>query len=513
MSKLKAIKTHLPCPCGASSDAYSINADGSGKCYSGGCNKFFPAKAERSYMADDKLTYEYYSHRGISRRTFEFYDVKTSFSNGAPNEIGFKYPKGAVKIRNMNVKDFYSKGAMSEESLFGMDRFDPGSKDSITITEGEYDALAVFEMLGGKTAAVSVRSSGAARSNLEAAREYVNSFKKIYICFDNDEAGQKAARECSTMFDFNKVYHIKLSKHKDANEYLEKQDVDAFIKTWQNARRYSPNSIISTFSDILEALNTKQAEQLAMYPFPDLQENLKGMHRGEFIILKGKQGIGKTEICRAIVHANLKSNATRMATIFLEEDQKTTIRGVATYETLQPVSLDDSGFTNDDVLKAYRAAVGDDDTRLYIHTHFSSDDEGEIIDNIRFLVTVAGVSVVFLDNLTMLNTGREGEDERLRIDRITRMLRNLVNELGFCLVLIAHTNDDGTTRGSRLPDIVANTVVSMKRDIPDNKLWFDVEKARLQGSQAGPSGFGLYDRKTYVLRAPTEQEKVAALNQ
>lgn len=458
-------------------------------------------------MTDDKLTYDYYSHRGISRRTFEFYDAKTSFAGGNPNEIGFKYPLGAVKIRNMNVKDFYSKGAMADESLFGMDKFDAGSKDSITITEGEYDALAVYEMMGGKTAAVSVRSSGAARGNLEQAREYVNSFKKIYICFDNDAAGNKAARECSTMFDFNKVYHVKLTKHKDANEYLEKQDVDGFIKTWQNARRYSPNSIISSFSDIKAALATKQAEMLAMYPFPELQDNLKGCHRGEFIIIKGKQGIGKTEICRAIVHANLKSNATRMATIFLEEDQKTTIRGVATYETKQPVALDDSGFSDDDVLRAYEEAVGGDDSRLYIHTHFSSDDEGEIIDNIRFLVSVAGVSVVLLDNLTMLNTGREGEDERLRIDRITRMLRNLVNELGFCLILIAHTNDDGTTRGSRLPDIVANTVISMSREIPDNKLWLNVDKARMQGSVAGPAGFALYDRKTWTLRSPLESEK------
>ena len=36
--------THLPCPCGQSSDAYAVNGDGWGTCFS--CSKRFPPEGE-----------------------------------------------------------------------------------------------------------------------------------------------------------------------------------------------------------------------------------------------------------------------------------------------------------------------------------------------------------------------------------------------------------------------------------------------------------------------------------
>ena len=48
-NKLKFIKYHLPCPSCKSSDALSLNEDGSAKCFS--CDKFFP-----KYNANETYT-------------------------------------------------------------------------------------------------------------------------------------------------------------------------------------------------------------------------------------------------------------------------------------------------------------------------------------------------------------------------------------------------------------------------------------------------------------------------
>lgn len=479
-------------------------------------NGFFPNKENVMPSSpleerEEEGKFAYLGHRGISSKTFEFYKVQTKVLNDIPQSVGFVFANGAVQVRSLlypksDKRHFLTKGPMATAGLFGIDRFDRGSRDAILITEGMYDALAAHEMLRNKFACVATKSVSSCITEIEQSYEEVNSFKKIYICLDNDEIGQSKVAQIAAMFDFNKVYHVKLTKHKDANDYLLNGDAMDFIATVDNARRFSPNSIISSFQEIRNALKLKQAEAVAEYPFNQLQESLKGLHKGEFIVIKGKQGIGKTEICRAIADCTLRNRETKIATVFLEESQDTTVKGFATYQLKQPAMDEESGLSDDDIMDAYMAAVKGDDSKLYIHTHFSGDSETEIVDNLRFLVSVAGVNLIFLDNLTMLVTGREGEDERLRIDRIIRRLRNLVNELKFCLVLIAHTNDDGTTRGSRLPDIVANTVVSMTRDIPDTTLNFKVEKVRTQGGKAGPAGFGVYDTNEYVLKDPNASQ-------
>jgi tRNA(Ser,Leu) C12 N-acetylase TAN1 len=99
----------------------------------------------------------------------------------------------------------------------------------------------------------------------------------------------------------------------------------------------------------------------------------------------------------------------------------------------------------------------------------------------------------------------EGEDERRKLDRITQTLKLLAKELGFCLIMISHTNDDGKTRGSRNITKVANTVIHLERDKTTpietlrTQIKFIIEKARLPGSTEGPAGFGQYNTETLVL--------------
>lgn len=455
----------------------------------------------------ENTTYSILGHRGISSKTFAFYGVKTQVVDDIPSCIGFKYPNGAVQKKSLITPKgerghWKTEGDYSNATLFGKDKFEKGSREYIIITEGALDAMSAHEMLLHQYASVSVRSSSTAFSDLSKEYEYVNSFNNIVICLDGDEAGKKATQQISSLFDFNKTYFVELTKYKDANEYLANKDVFDFRKAVDGAKRYSPNNIISTFDQIRNALMARPAKSLCPYPFDDLQSSLRGLHRGEFIVMKGKQGIGKTELCRAIIDKALKETEVKIATVFLEEGQDVTIKGIATYELKMPAMSDDSGLSDEQILEAYQKAVKNDDSRLFIHTHISGDDENELSNSLRFLVKAAGVDIVFVDNLTMLNTGREGEDERLRIDRTIRRLRNLVNELEFCLVLIAHTNDDGTTRGSRLPDILANTVILLEREKPEVTLHFKVDKARTQGSKEGAAGFAIYDTTEYVLKNP-----------
>src|SRR5437879_4077699 len=93
-------------------------------------------------------TYEYLPWRNVTKETMAFYDVKTKIDEeGKPISVGFQYPNGNFKIRNLDSKDFYTVKDKAPEGLFGRDKFSAGQSRYVTITEGELDALSLSQAL------------------------------------------------------------------------------------------------------------------------------------------------------------------------------------------------------------------------------------------------------------------------------------------------------------------------------------------------------------------------------
>src|ERR1041385_986931 len=134
MGTSKVTQGRLPCPNCPSSDAYHEYDDGHGYCYS--CNFFKPAKGDGL----EEYTYEYLPWRGLTKRTMEFYDIKTKInSEGRPVSVGFKYPDGRYKVRLLDRKEFYWEpaGDLSKQEVFGRDKFNTGGHAYVILTEGE----------------------------------------------------------------------------------------------------------------------------------------------------------------------------------------------------------------------------------------------------------------------------------------------------------------------------------------------------------------------------------------
>ena len=509
------VKTAQACPCGNSSDAYALDSNGNGFCFSGGCKKpfFRNNSAEAEELDNEKRVDETFPHRGLTARTLETYGTKTKMYEGTPLETAFFYPNGSIKARSLAEKKFRTIGDMKNATLFGRNIFDKGSKRVITITEGEYDAMSVFQMLGQESAAVSVRSSSSARVDCKNEYDYINSFEKIVINFDSDEAGQEAAKKVASLFDFKKVFNLSLEKGKDANSYVEKDLVEEYCKAWRGVKRYTPDNILSTMSEFRAALKDKREEKLADYPFEQLQSMLYGLHRSEVVVIKAPEGVGKTEVFRAIENHVLKTTNRPIGLIHLEEDNGTSLRAMAGYFAEERVLDPEAPMDDEEVLKILEGILGENQNRFVMHSSFDVEDEDAFVDNMRFMVAACGAEIVFFDHISWLATGSadKGDDERKRLDRISQRLKLLAKELGFCLVMISHVNDDGLTRGSRNISKVANTVISLMRDktstdaIERLKTYIMVEKARLIGSKEGPAGYAIYDEEKLMLTDPMKQ--------
>lgn len=489
----KVIEGRLPCPECPSSDAFHRYDDGHGYCYS--C-QYYQHPLSREFE-DTVHTFEYIPHRGLTRKTLEFYDIKTKVDlEGKPISVGFKHPNGSYLVRSLETKDFRWEGT-SEPGLFGRDKFSAGSHSYVGITEGAYDAASLYQTVGCPM--VSVRSASSAVVDVSHDRSWLNSFERIYLAFDADAAGREATRNVARMFDYNKILVVDFDRLKDANAYLQKDEASELLNIWKNAKKYLPETIVSSFDEFRKILSETPKQGL-LYPLPTLNQLTYGMRRGESVLLTAQEGVGKSELMHTFLHNTLQETDDAVGAIFLEEPKGHLLRSLAGIEIRKPTHLPECGVSEDEVFRAIKNLCKVDD-RLHVYSHFGSDDPDVLLDTIRFLVTARNVAYIFLDHITMVVSGLAGEDERRALDYLSSRLEMMVKELNFALIVVSHVNDYGQTRGSRYIGKIADIRIDATRDLlatderTRNTTTLTVPKNRFCG-KTGYAGSYIFDPYT-----------------
>jgi twinkle protein len=498
----KWVERHIPCPCGESTDAYSIDKDGDGFCFS--CNKPFNNSDVRGDVIDiGTYTYEYLPRGKISQATHQFFQVKTKVNaEGKPVAVEYPYSNGAIQIRTLEKKDFYFKGEYPKGG-WGADKFTPGSARAVTITEGVDDAMAVYEMMG-KYPVYAVKSAQTAGKDVKEDYDYLNSFEKIYLALDNDEHGQKATAVIAGIFGHGKVYHVKLNPLKDARDFLDGGRVQEFKSAWFNAGKFLPEGIVSSFSDFDEIIDTGAQEPGHAFPFQTLTSMTGGMKRGRSYLFTGLEGIGKTELFHATIADLCETDPdANIGVLLFEEPPTDTLAKQAGYYLGRDCHTENSTVTRQEVKEAYRQAFKRPD-RIHIVKHYGSEDHDVLLSKIRFLVAASGCKYVFFDNITLMGAGR-GSNKVDDLDHLsTRLCTGMVKELNFVLVFISHENENEKTKDCHNISKVADVWVNMKRDLKSaddftrKTIFLNVFKNR-QNWKTGPAGRLVYDPDTATL--------------
>ena len=105
---------------------------------------------------------------------------------------------------------------------------------------------------------------------------------------DNDEAGQKAAKDAAGVLPPGKVFIGFLDDYKDASEALQAGDSEAIraVCNYEHVQ-YKPDGIVDAKS-LLDVITTPSPPSDHDYPFQGLQSKLHGIRYGELVtILQG----------------------------------------------------------------------------------------------------------------------------------------------------------------------------------------------------------------------------------
>ena len=534
------VKYHQPCYLCDSSDAVSVNDDGSAYCFS--CDKRIP-DYEVKKGADKNIVQEIKVHRtnsvneiegeflalndrGISLATAKKYNVKsTTNQNGDVVQHFYPYciasEVTSYKVRGEG-KHFTWRGSSQGTGLFGESAFKDSGK-FITLVEGECDAMAAYELLGSKWPVVSVKSgaAGAAR-DVKNSLEFLEKFDCVVINFDNDKAGREGAKAVARLLTPSKAKILTMpDDFKDANEMLRAKRAQAYVDAWWGAKLYTPSGVLNISEQKLDFNNREQRESIP-YPWAGLNKKLYGMRRGELVTLTGGTGLGKSSITRELEHWLITHTKDNVGIIALEEDWRRTVDGILSIEANARLYIDQEReqFSEDDLNKYFDNIYGGENKdRVWIHSHFGITNIDEIFSKLRFLIVGCGCKWVFVDHLHMLVSSMSEGDERRAIDNIMTRLRSIVEETGVGLVLVSHLrrvdgnrgHENGISvslshlRGSQSIAQLSDCVIALERDQQSD----DPEEANtthmrvLKSRYTGDVGMGthlLYDRETGRLR-------------
>jgi len=447
--------THQPCPKCDSSDAYSVSRNEAGelwgKCFS--CDANVPVEThsltgsdmqhnrvvsikQRSsdtgqYSASEGLSYREMPKRKLNITTLEKYGV--GFRG---RDIVFPYGNDtAAKVRINGEKQFKTEGEWNDTPfLFGQERFNAGGK-RILVVEGEFDALAAYQMLGNKYPVVSVRNgASSALKDCKNNYEWLDSFESIIFNFDNDDAGQEAQAKCAELFAHKSKVMTPINGLKDACDYLHGRTKE-YNDTYWDSQKWTPQGIVAG-SSMYDAVMKPLEKADCMYPYEGLNKMTYGLRKGEMVTVTAGSGLGKSQFLREIVWHLLNNTESNIGLMFLEESVRKTGLSLMSLAANKPLHLPDCNATQQEKDDAFTQTLGTD--RLYLFDHFGSSDVDNIVNRVRYLSKAVGCDYIFVDHISIIVSAQSNGDERKAIDEIMTKLRMLVQETGIALIVVSH---------------------------------------------------------------------------
>ena len=479
--------------------------------------------------------YEAIPTRGIEEKTCRKFGYTIKRRNNEPFHIASVYKNRELigqHIRQENPKDFRWIGTPRSAELYGQHLWEKGGK-RIVITEGELDALTVYQVNNGWPVVSLPNGVQSAERAIKDNLEFLSSYKEIIIMFDMDEAGQAAAKEVAALLPPGKAKIASLPL-KDANACLLDGQSKLVVNAIWQASPYSPDEIMHVST--IERTEIDM-DSVIPYPWESLNKFLVGNGASDLTLWASGTGSGKSTILRELAAFHLEADRT-VGMVMLEEGPAETLddlislkinspvrivrateimNHVRAKEGKEPLGLSHAGYEQADYDAAREELNG---KQLYMYSHMGHKASDNILGRIEYMAVSLGCDVIILDHVTALANSMltdDNQNERILIDNVMSNLESLAERTGVRIHIVSQLkkSDKAHEEGSRgtIQDLkgagslasVPDTVIMLERNRQDpdevkaNTTTVRVLKNRMTG-RVGPASAFYYDSKIGRLR-------------
>lgn len=427
-------------------------------------------KKSTENLRNDPEAWKYATEtRGFTPETIDAWHIGLSTKGPVPR-LTIPYMEGDVAVNvkmrvippaESKMKYLRIKGGKSV--LFGSHLLIKHANDDrrpIYLTEGELDAISLWQQGFSPVVSTSVGANGSWKPEWnDAVFKYDPT--DVYICYDNDVAGQQAAQRMMTKFADRKVVNIVLPDGvKDFNEYFlanTREDFDALIRSAEESDE--PDNCVS-FNTMLNKL----AEQIftandsfsgVKSQFDDINNLIGGGYwNGQMILLTGSSGTGKTSLVLQEQYWMAKCGIPTYL-ICLEMPSEMMARKIIQHQYGVPVK---------DVKIEHVEKITKELGKIPFRYGYHSDNIEDVINGIKHAVRRYDTKLVAFDNINYFV--RNSRDINAELAIVSKRLKETAVELNIPIILIAQPRKfDDHDRVIRLNDIKDTVAIVQDSDV------------------------------------------------
>ena len=387
--------------------------------------------------------------RKLKKEYLEYFGTTVGVSQvdgESPETVYFPYANRegeliGYKVRLLQPKRMWAIGTTRDSAPFGWHQALRADGPKLFITEGEFDCIALFQLLKEKnkntqyadrnipviSLSMGVSSVGKCLGKYQA--EINKHWKQIVLVFDNDEPGQKAVQEALKLFPDAQTVTL---PEKDLNDCIikgrSKQAHDALV-----FKAVAPkNTRIINGKSLHEKAKTPPQWGLP-WPFSGINDATRGITTGKTIYLGAGAKMGKSEMVDQLAKHFVTDFGWKCFLIKPEQSNEETYKRIlgksAGKNFVDPkVEFD---------LEAFDRAgeeIGDRLEILDVYQHIA----WETLEKDIRAAAVAGCKAVFIDPITNLTNGMDSATANTKLQEIAQKLSALALDLDILILIFCH---------------------------------------------------------------------------
>lgn len=436
--------------------------------------------AEKETVAEvNKLPFADYPERGIRKETYEKFGVRMALSttDRSVEAIYFPYYNQDGKLtgykkRNLTL-DKYDEGHFTvvgkvgiQNKLFGQQVAEAikRPKKKLFQVEGEWDVLSSYQACVDTLAGTKYEGmepfvvglscgTGNAKAAVSVNLEFCESFEVNVLGFDADEAtaeeatkkikkGKEATEDVGLLITKSQVMVAEYKDFHDPNDYVKAGKFKELANALSFAtKKFTADKVVTAESISFEELIKPRIPGVHIPQFPELMEMTGGPRMRELWVVTGPSGYGKSTVCSTIA-AEIRMAGYKVGMIFLEEELKETILRMIAHKcevNYNRMKFDPTKYVSEEKLQEAFKWVKEDDGFVFLD-HFGSMLIEQLMNKIKYLMSVFDVNYIILDHLSMLVSGIATADERKMLDMVMTELAAFVASHDVGILAVSHLN-------------------------------------------------------------------------
>ena len=386
--------------------------------------------------------------RKLKKEYLEYFGVKVGVSEEdgiSPTSVYFPFTRDDVvvgyKARILEPKKFWGVGTTKEVDLFGWSQAQAQGGKKLFITEGEFDAIALFQImkehnkgtewahLNPAVVSLSNGAGGALKQLNKLLPTIRKQFKEIILVFDKDVAGQKAVEDVLRIIPEAMVADLPA---KDANECIIQGRSKAAYNACQFQAAKPKNTRIVSGNTIHDAAKVPPKFGMS-WPWKHITQATRGIRFGETIYIGAGQKQGKSEVVNTLAAHFIREYGLKVFLAKPEEANNKTYKLVA--GKLAGKIFHDPNIAFDEA--AYDEAGEVLRDKLYMLNLYQHVGWDSLKSDIR-QAAADGCKVIFIDPITNLTNGMESGAANVKLQEIAQELSAMALDLDVVIFIFCH---------------------------------------------------------------------------